>query len=365
MAAENGRESPGLSEELRQRPARFDFFQAVRLLERQARAQAQEDPAGPRQPVGQDWAPRQEAVRFRALPSLNFPAGAVSRIDEPAPADGVTAPPEMVVSFLGLTGPQGVLPAHYTTLLMRRIRDKDYALRDFLDLFNHRLISLFFRAGEKYRLPVTYERARLGPGGSGADPASTALYCLAGMGTVGLRGRLTVDDEAFLYYSGHFAHYPRSALALECLLADYFGLALRVLQAQGQWLTLDVADQGRLPGPGLPEGPHQLGVDVIAGERVWDIQSKFRLRIGPLSYAEFRRFMPDGEGLRSLCELTRAFVGPELDFDVQPVLRAAEVPWCQLSAAGADRPCLGWNTWVRCAPFAQDVDSAVFFLDGV
>ena len=59
-------------------------------------------------------------------------------------------------------------------------------------------------------------------------------------------------------------------------------------------------------------------------------------------------------------QLTRLYLGPELDFDVQLVLRAREVPWCRLAPSGADGPRLGWNTWVRSEDFRHDVEDAVF-----
>ena len=172
MAAADGGESAGLIEALRREPYRFDFFQAVRLLEH----------LGGRAPVGRDAAPDEEAVRFRALPALRFPAAEISRLSQTP--DG---PPEMVVSFLGLTGPSGVLPQHYTTLLLSRIRGKDYSLRDFLDLFNHRITSLFHRAWEKYRLPFSYERSRQDGKEEGADPITTCLYARAARPTVDRR----------------------------------------------------------------------------------------------------------------------------------------------------------------------------------
>jgi len=268
----------------------------------------------------------------------------------------------MVVSFMGVTGPTGVLPYHYTALLLRRIREKDFALRDFVDLFHHRAIALFYRAWVKYRLPFAYERAKLDPDTT-EDLITWALYCLAGMGTGGLRGRLEVDDEVFLYYVGHFAHFPRSALVLEGLLADYFSLPIRVLQHQGQWLQLSPGDRSVMPCPAHPKGlNNQLGVSLLAGERVWDIQSKFRLQVGPLTYVQFQRFMPNGDALRPLCQLTRTYVGPEFDFDVQLVLRAEEVPASQL---GGNRSCLGWNTWIRTRVFTHPATDAVFCLDQI
>lgn len=361
MAAADGRESADLSARLAETPFRFDFFQAVRLLELLARERAGHDHRHPSAPVGQDGAPRHEHVRFRAQPTLGFPAAPLSQVREPADDGQPPGPVEAVVTFLGLTGPQGTLPQHYTTLLLRRIRDRDYALRDFLDLFNHRAVSLFYRAWEKYRLPWTYERARRD---QTTDPITQILFCLTGFGTAGLRGRGRVADEALLFYAGYLAHYPRSAAALEALLADYFDLPVAVEQAQGQWLTLDDRDCSCLPGPGEPAGcNNDLGVSVFLGESVWDVQSKFRVRVGPLRYAQFRRFMPDGDALAVLCQLARTYAGPDLDFDVLPVLLPTEAPRCRLGGDEAAASRLAWNTWLHEDDYAENLTDAVFFMD--
>jgi type VI secretion system protein ImpH len=356
---ENGRENPGLTGRLFREPHRFDFFQAVRLLERWVRIT--------RHPVGRDRAPEQEAVRFRSQTALHFPSAAVSGLRAPATKSGepdeALPPPDMVVTFLGLFGPAGVLPHHYTTLLTRRLRDKDTSLRDWLDVFNHRLTSLFFRAWEKYRLPFTFEAGALA--GGEPDPVTRGLYCLVGLGTDRLRGRLAPHDLAFLYYAGHFAHYPRTATALEGILTDYFDMPAAVLELQGHWLLLDADDQARLPDRRYRNGRNVgLGVDLVVGERVWDVQSQFRVRLGPLSYDQFRRFMPDGDGLRPLGHLTRTYVGTELSFDVQLVLRPGEAPPCRLGGDG-EPGLLGWNTWVFCGDLPRAVDDAVFSLADV
>lgn len=367
MAAARRREDPGLSDLLFREPYRFNFFQAVRLLERLAHETSAQERQALR-PVGDDLSREaHEAVLFRSQPSLSFPPSAVIDIRRPTSPEernGQPSAPEMVVAFFGLTGPSGILPYHYTALLLRLIRNKNFSLRDFLDLFHHRQIALFYRAGVKYRLPFAYERSKIHPSLPKPDPITFGLTCLVGMGTAGLSRRLKVDDEAFLYYSGLFSHQPRSALSLERILEDYFGIPLRVQQFQGQWLVLSSGDQTLMPSPAFPNGlNNELGRTVVAGARVWDMQSKFRLRIGPLSYAEFEQLMPNGDIRTPLRQLSRIFAGPEYDIDVQVVLKREEVPWCRLDASNGPGAYLGWNTWIHTEEFPHDVDDTVFELE--
>ncbi|MFO0948998.1 MAG: type VI secretion system baseplate subunit TssG [Planctomycetota bacterium] len=371
MASPGRRKGTPLIEELFQDAYRFEFFQAVRILERYHDLRAKDDPRFRRIPVGYDGTPDTEIVRFAALAALSFPAGSISEVRDvvfegaPSINEWDKPPMEMLVAFLGLTGPHGVLPRHYTSLILKRMQEKDYTLRDFLDLFNHRVISLFTAAWEKYRFPLTYERRAYSPGIDREDLFMQALHSYVGMGTDALRGRLEVDDESFLFYAGFFSHFPRSALPLESILSEYFSLPVQIEQFQGQWLYLNDEDLSRIPSRGLPLGVNAiLGVNLIAGRRTWDVQSKFRIRIGPVSYSHFQKMMPIGDMLRPLCQLVRMYVGLELDFDVQPVLKASEVPWFRLDSKSTPGPRLGWNTWSRTEEFHKDVAEVCFFLDG-
>ncbi len=392
MGSESRRENAPLNERLWDHSGDFDFFQAVRLMVRMAERgvlPGEQPPATTdtakrirRKPPGHDFAPSEEVVRFRAVASHTFAATEIARIANPRSTEAATAPEtdirstrtrkgdpplEMFVTFVGLFGPSGVLPQHYTSHIIERLKEKDHALADFLDLFNHRVTSLFYRAWEKYRFPVGFERFRLAPQHDEHDDLFTAcLYSLVGLGTGGLRDRQQFDDETLLYYGGHFAHSPRNAVSLEAIVADYFGLDVEVRQFQGQWLMLATHDQSALPSAMQSRGLNcELGKNVIAGERVWDVQSKFRQRVGPVGYREFCRLMPSGDMLRPLCQLTRTYVGPQFDFDVQPILRAAEVPWCQLGGDDEAPARLGWNTWIRSGEMPSDAEDVIFRLEDV
>ena len=359
---------PGVDKRLYDEAFVFDFFQAVRLLQRLEPGRAR---------VGHSGPPSAEVVRFRALPSLTFPASALYEVL----AGGTARPmPTMTVTFLGLTGPSGVLPRHYTELLLRLERERKgeerRALREWFDLFNHRITALFYRAWEKYRFWLAQERGEADK--DDPDTFTTALYSLVGFATGGLRNRLRVtavelggerervlagvEDQTLLHYAGLFSQRKRNASGLEALLSDYFGVPAKVEQFVGQWLALEPVNQTHL---GVADGNCELGVNAIAGERVHDVQGKIRVRLGPLSYPHFLGFMPDrspapdSKAFFLLAHLVRLYVGSELDFDVQLILRADAVPECQLTeeAPGAR---LGWNTWLQSQQPDRDSRDAIF-----
>jgi type VI secretion system protein ImpH len=251
----------------------------------------------------------------------------------------------MMVSFMGAIGPLGVLPHQYTEVVMDRARYQDTTLWRFLDIFNHRMISLFYRVWEKYHFPIAYER-------TGEDDFTTYLFDLIGLGTNGLRGKLSFKDQGLLFYSGLIAQRPHSATAIGAIVADYFVAPANVVQFPGEWLKLgDNVTR-------LGNANSQLGSSTIAGNRVWSDQSKFRLRIGPVSLKKFNSFLPIGAAYKPLTDMVRLLTGLEFEYDVQLVLNREEVP---LSVAGTNPsgPRLGWTSWLKTVDFAEDDDQVV------
>jgi type VI secretion system protein ImpH len=290
----------------------------------------------------------------------------VTELSEAPRADGSDSRPvEVSVSLFGLIGATGVLPEHYTELLIRRLRLKDRALLEFLDLFNHRAVSLLYRAWGKYRLPVRHERAARDRGEE--NDVDRVLWSLIGFGTAGVRrSGGDVKERAYLYYSGHLARRIRPAGDLESFLGDYFDLPVRVRQFRGHWLFLPQEDCTRLHGSEGPGGwNNRLGQDALLGDRVWDVQGKFRLSIGPVGYDRYLDLLPGTGTHRAFRQLVRTFVGPELDFDIELVLKAAEAPPCHLGGAGRAAPHLGWNTWLHTRAAPLDVPGAVFRVEEV
>ncbi len=228
-------------------PCSFDFFQAVRVL-----GWMRPD----RSPVGRYSHPQSEVVRFGANPILHFPASAIHALTERPDAN-----PQMDINFMGVIGPLGVLPNYVTELAAARARAKDHTMLEFFNLFNHRMVSFFYQAWEKNHYFVAYERDR-------SDPVTASLYAMIGFGTKGIRGRQPVEDEAFLYYSGLFGLMPKSSLALESVLADYFDVPVELEPFVGTWRTLGPPDQCEFGGEN-PEST-SLGFGAVVGDEIWD-----------------------------------------------------------------------------------------------
>jgi len=344
MATEIGTETNHLTDsllgwQLVEDACSFEFFQAVTLLQR-LRANSKH--------VGGFSSPEDEAVHFRVHQRLGFPASEIQSLE----ADG-DAQPEMMVNFMGLTGPMGVLPYAYSELILERARAKDHSLAAFLDIFNHRAISLFYRAWQRSNFAVTYSTA-------GRDLFSRYLFDLVGLGTTGLRDRQDIDDEAFLHYVSLVASQMRSAVALEQIIADYFEVPVEIQQFTGGWYGLDRATQCAMKEE--ESASRQIGSGAVVGDAVWDRQSRVRIRLGPMGIERYCDFLPGGGGHKALRSITCFFSNQCLEFEVQLVLDRRQVPGVELDLDASNPARLGWVSWAKTEPLGCDPDDTILIL---
>lgn len=321
-----------------------NFYQLVRSIERETGLR-----------LGSDLPSTQEPVVLRADPDASFPAVEVARWDSQAET------PEVLVSFFGMFGASGALPLHYTQILSDRARIKDYALRDFLDMFNHRLLSFFYRCWEKHQFPIAFETARAT---GSEDRMSSALRALLGHRTRGLWDRLSVPSGDLMFFAGHFANRRPTANALGATLESAFNIPADVEQYVGQWLYIPLAEQSRIGYQPLGVSLNNaLGVETFAGQRIRDFQNKIRVRLGPLGLTKFLSFNPNSPNLRQVFDHIRIYVGPQYDFDLQVVLKRDELVTTQLGNPQSAH--LGWNTWIGQWKKPQHPDDAIFKLPDV
>lgn len=299
----------------------FSFFQAVGLLE---------SLLPEKKPLGETLAPFEEPVRFTSKPGFVFPSCDISKMeygDESKPVD-------MEVSFMGLVGPSGVLPHWYNEQVLERLRNNDHGQNSFYNIFNHRLISLFYLAWKKHRLCTRYK-----PGEK--DRVSNYFLCLTGLGTSGLIDRIGLPENSLVhYYSGLLSrHTPSSSVAIEAVVSYFSGISAKVEQFIERLLPINQEDQTQM---GMANC--QLGIDAVCGSYVWENQTKFRVHLGPMGFDDFFRFMPNGKMLRPLFSLIRQMAGIEYEFEIALILKREEVPDCVL---GGNNSWLGWSTWVK------------------
>lgn len=330
-------------------PGRFDFFQSVRLLSRLG--------AGLHPPGRFPKTPGEEVVRFGVNPEYTFPPSQIRSLTWPKINQErfSWAPPKMEVNFMGLVGPQGVMPLVYSEFIMDRVRSRDRTALEFLDLFHHRIISLFYQAWEKYRFWVSYERGE-------PDRMSSYLKDIIGLGAEGLQNRQEVSDTSLLFYTGLLALLPRSAMALEQFLSDYFDVPIAVEQFGGSWYRLSEEDICTFDDPATEA--EQLGFGVVVGDAVWDRASRAKIQIGPMPLVQYLDFLPGGQAAKPLHSILKFFTGGEIIFEVQLILQRDNVPKCQLGLGTEAPPMLGWLTWMNQAkPRAEDPGDTVFVLD--
>jgi len=344
METKIGTETAGLAESafsdlLAKDACSFEFFQAVALLQRLK---------GDMHHVGGFIAPEDEAVRFSANPRLGFPASEIQQL-----AMRGDRPAEMMVNFMGLTGPSGVLPYVYSELILERLRAKDTSLAAFLEIFDHRVISLFYRAWERSRFQVNYAL-------KSRDLFSRYLLDLLGLGTHGLRDRQSIEDEALMPFVSLLAMQSRSAQSLEQVLAAYFEVPIQVMQFTGTWYSIDESTQCAMDDK--EDASCQIGIGAVAGDAVWNPPGRARIRLGPVPLETYREFLPEGSAFQAVRAITRFFTNDCLDFELQLVLERKDVPTVELNSDAGAPARLGWTSWAKTAPMGMDPDDTILAL---
>ena len=330
MASAQRRSTRDLNAEIAADAPQFGFFQSIRLLNLAARKR------------GERRTPLPEKLRFRTLASLSFPASELVNYTpaENARGDAAHARDEMVTAFMGLTGPSGVLPSNYTEMLIERRQHHDTGAHAFFDIFSHRAMSLFYGAWQKYRYWVQVE--------NGDDDGFTRyLLDLSGLGLSRLREQLGtattagVDEGLFIHYAGLLSQKPLSGQALVTLIEGFFGVPAEIEQFVGQWISVPTSEQTQ-----VARAACALGTSAFAGDRIWDRQTKMKLRLGPVRRKQFNQLLPGEDGAAALEALMQFALGHGLACDVQLVLDRRDVPVPRVDADAMPLR-LGGNVWLN------------------
>ncbi len=322
-----------LENALREHPEAFDFFEAARRLECAF-------PDAPR--LGQSTKAADDMVRFCQTPSLSF---APRAIDSYQPGGG-GKPARLHGLFFGLFGPNAPLPLHLTEYAMdRELNAKDTTFRAFANIFHHRMMSLFYRAWADAQPTVQLDRPA-------EDRFRLYLGALIGLATPNLADRDALPDQFKRFFAGRLLQQTRNAEGLKGLLERFFRIPVAIVEFVAEWMRLPPTSHLRL---GASAEVAALGLTAVTGEYVWGSQQRFRLRLGPLDRVEFNNFLPGGDALRQLVAAVKTYVGEEKAWDVQLVLKNADVPATRLGQSGR----IGLTTWMGRLQHDTDADEVV------
>lgn len=320
---------PNRAEELSET---FDFFELLRRLERRGGL------------FGHSGSPEREPARLGQHVRLSFSARDVVEFREAKDK----APARVTVTNLGLMGPEGPLPLHLTRWVLDRLSQRwftgadaqqtsDTTFLDFVNILQHRLIALYYRAWADAHPAVQVERA---VGGR----VRAMLEAMAG---IGLPGTQNADlDTVKLHQAASLANQVDGPERLTLFLAEAFKVPVQIKEFIAAWITIPTGLQSR-----LAKAYAGLGRGATIGPRVFNRQSRIELRVGPLGYEDFKAFLPGGPRLKLFKQAVRDMVGESLDVDLRIVLAREAVPPPRIGAVQ-----LGRTAWLARPAERGDAD---------
>lgn len=312
----------------------MNFYRFCQLLE-------QSQPAAP--VAGSDWQVRQEPVRFRPHPGMGFPASEIRGVEAP---EHPHLPPSVRVTFMGLYGVESPLPTHCIDDIAQQ-REGYEATCDFLDIFNHRLITQYYRIWRKYSYPATFQAG-------GTDNTSQYLLGLAGLGIPGCAAAAGMPLSRFL------ALLP--AMLLPGRTAEGVDALVRLL-APGTYATVYPYDRCRIPLKNplamSTQQPVSLRRRPVMGTYGTDVNSQVLLRLTTDDPVEARGWLPGGDLYGDLMALLHVYLGSHLDVRLQLCVARRLLPDAQLACRHGQAVQLGRTAVLRSLNHQQNQNDII------
>lgn len=318
--------APVVIQDLFDNPYEYSFYQTVRLLH----GLSKDKPT-----IGATEDPSEEPLFVRSNLSYSFQNSDVSYVgyDQEKPV--------IKVNFLNIAGPHGPLPSPLSEMMYDRERLKDFAMKDFLDIFSHRIASLFYRVAEKHSFVIC-------PKQSSEQVSGEMLTAFLGISSADIE-KTKLSKLSLLRYAGIFWQKPHSAAGLEQILRDYFRVKVDVRQFEGGWISMQKSQRtniGNLKGKN-----NNLGDNAFLGKHYWNQAQNFVVGLNGLSAEEFLELIPTGKGYKVLCEIIKLYAGPEFSYQVKLHLKEKEtLPELLIKSNVVQAPRLGWTCFMKTSP---------------
>lgn len=286
-------------EALLTRPGKFDFFQAVRIIENLKR----ELP-----PLGTSFSPKKDSVRFGQLAHMNFSSTDIANAKFNNSKDRL----ELDINCLGLLGINGPMPSFLTEHIQHMIYKKNKTMLQFLNMFNHRFISLFYRAWFVNNIVASSEKTDF-------DQFKHYFYSLVGENFAPKIENSSLPVNLKLFFSGHLSQSEKNKESLLAVIKGFFGIPVKIEECVESWLEVPEGSKFEL---GKPDSDCSLlGFGTFLGSKVWNKTAKFKIILGPLSIEEYNRMLPGTNAFTQLKETVDHFSPVELKYDIQYILK--------------------------------------------
>ncbi len=292
---------------LQGRVAEASLYRFCQLLE-----QASSD--GP--PLGSTESPADDPVRFRPDAGMGFPAGELKAIE----FSSAQGPATVRTRLLGLYGVDSPLPTGYLDDIAQR-REGHEALEAFLDIFNHRIFTQFYRIWRKYSYPASFEAA-------GTDATSQCLLGLIGLGIPGTARQIATPMSRFLALLSVMRLPTRNAEGVTALV--------KLLAPNTQaYVTPHWPKKISLTYPASLSAVHPVSLSqgTPLGPVAYDVNSQLGLTLFTEDRDEARGWLPGAQLLNDLLVLLRVYLGWRCTARLQLSLPLDSLPLAQLGSA--------------------------------
>ncbi len=315
------------------KPYQFGFYHALRCMENLYSDK-------PR--IGESTRTSDDILRLSQEPSMAFSASTLAAF-ELAENDDIA---KLSVNFFGLFGPNGPLPLHLTEYARDRMRNSDDpTFSAFIDIFHHRMLSLFYRSWANAQPTVNFDRPQ-------QDRFSIYIGSLFGLALPSLKNRDEMPDFTKLHFSGRLSSNTQNVEGLISIIRSFFKINVEINEFIGEWMKLPDNCKFHL---GESIESTVLGENITLGDCVWQCQQKFRIILGPLSIKQYEHFFPGKDSNKRLRAIVRNYVGDSINWDVKLLLKKNSVPMITLG----ENDFIGWNTWLGERMSTEDASDMV------
>lgn len=274
-----------LSERLERDICRINFYRFCQLLEK-----SRPDAA----PLGTTLTPVDDPVRFRPHPGMGFPVSELKAVEYDE--DNPDAPPTVRTTFNGLYGVDSPLPTAWLDDIAQQ-REGHEAQMAFLDIFNHRILTQFYRIWRKYSYPATFE-----PGGT--DHTSQSLLGLIGLGIPGTDKHIAAPVSRFLALLGIMrlpARTEEGIQALVRLLAPHTQATVTPHDPRTLYIDRPLGFYG--------EDDFLLDGYTVLGDETTEVSSQLLIALCTRDETEAKSWLPGGQSYDDFLVLLRVYLG--------------------------------------------------------